>query len=260
MNWWASETIEALEKQMRARYPDDRLVDWIVGDTSHAARKSDHNPDPTSSPPGVVRAVDVRLSGGAADLAATAEALRGGQDPRVLYVIHNRRIFSSYPYMGGNTAWVWRPYSHADTMPHIDHVHLSVQPAGDNDRNPMILDWDAAAGFEGRVEPFRGKTITYAEAAGQPEPAETRPTSSRTPGTLDVGYEHIPPPGTVTDSEWAAWCEPRNIRPLGTEHYSRRGYHLDLGEYLRDACCLVYYDGQPIVIAVTGDRGHESHV
>ena len=57
--WWASDTIHALAKQLAAWWPDDTAVDWVIGDTKHSHRKSDHNPDRTSKPPGVVRAIDI---------------------------------------------------------------------------------------------------------------------------------------------------------------------------------------------------------
>lgn len=49
-----------------------------------------------------------------------AEQLRLSKDPRISYVISNRRIFS-------NTIqpWTWRPYSGSN--PHSSHVHISVQ-------------------------------------------------------------------------------------------------------------------------------------
>lgn len=142
--WWASDTLHALSKQLADWWPTDTAVDWEIGDARHARRRSDHNPDPSSTPPGVVRAIDIRIRDDIEhpdqdDLDAlfrTAERLRLGEDPRINYVIHHRRIFSSYIHEG-TPAWTWRPYSHAKPMPHLTHVHVSVLPAGDHNPAPV---------------------------------------------------------------------------------------------------------------------------
>ena len=158
--WWFCDTGQAFTKQLAERFPTDGAVDWKVGDAKHRLRKSDHNPDPTSTPPGVVRAIDVRLDLGKdgsdhdpRDLKAlqrVADAVVDGKDPRVLYVIFNRQIASSYVHKG-TPAWTWRPYSNARRMPHTTHVHVSFRPAGDHDGKPLALAWpqdEAAAGVE----------------------------------------------------------------------------------------------------------------
>jgi hypothetical protein len=62
-----------------------------------------------------------------------SERLRASRDPRIKYVIANRRIFASYP-TGGRAAWVWRPYSGSN--PHTTHMHVSVQPDRYDDESP----------------------------------------------------------------------------------------------------------------------------
>jgi hypothetical protein len=90
--------------------------DGTIGDAAHQARKSDHNPNAD----GVVTALDVTHDPPAMDALRLANALRASRDPRIKYVIHNGRIFSSKVQ-----PWVWRPYSGAD--PHKHHVHVSVE-------------------------------------------------------------------------------------------------------------------------------------
>lgn len=52
-----------------------------------------------------------------------AEKLRTSKDPRISYVISNKRIFSST-----KSPWTWRAYTGSN--PHSKHVHVSIR------RNP----------------------------------------------------------------------------------------------------------------------------
>ena len=54
-----------------------------------------------------------------------AESLRSGRDPRVKYVIWNRRIISSYT-SNGIAPWTWRSYRGSN--PHTKHLHISLNP------------------------------------------------------------------------------------------------------------------------------------
>lgn len=90
----------------------DKSTDGTWGDTSHQGRKSDHNTGD---------AIDVTDDrSGAAGNVIAAYAIR---DPRVKYVIWNRRIYDTR--QGGG----WRPYSKWKKMPHDHHVHISVKQA-----------------------------------------------------------------------------------------------------------------------------------
>lgn len=95
----------------------------MVGDAAHRTRDSDHNPWVDG---GVVTAFDITddiLHG--CQVSFIAEAIRASRDPRVKYVIYNRRMFSSY-VARGVPAWEWRPYTGSN--PHVKHMHISVQP------------------------------------------------------------------------------------------------------------------------------------
>src|SRR5699024_7030771 len=88
--------------------------DGAVGDTSHQARKSDHNPD-WSAPGrrrGVVRALDITTRG----IDVNRLLKHTTNDSRVSYVIYNRRI---YQHSTG-----WKPYYGSN--PHTQHVHVSI--------------------------------------------------------------------------------------------------------------------------------------
>lgn len=56
MTWRLSKGLERLRAQVNDKWPNRRKdSDGSVGDTSHAARPSDHNPDSR----GVVHAIDI---------------------------------------------------------------------------------------------------------------------------------------------------------------------------------------------------------
>jgi hypothetical protein len=119
MSWRLAKSLEELRGEINARWPNrDKRSDGSIGDTSHSARKSDHNPNDA----GVVRAIDVDADGIPADWLADHVRQRGASgDRRVLqggYVIFNHRIASE---IGG---WKWRAYTGSN--PHTHHVHISV--------------------------------------------------------------------------------------------------------------------------------------
>jgi hypothetical protein len=96
-----------------------------VGDSRHASRKSDHNPDKL----GWVRAVDIdaRLctsDGISADLADQIR-IAAKTDKRISYVIHNGKIASKV------LGWRWRKYNGIN--PHTKHLHCSFTKLGDLD-------------------------------------------------------------------------------------------------------------------------------
>ena len=119
---------QQLREQFDDSYPDrDRTSDGWIGDTRHAARPSDHNPDAA----GIVRAIDVDrdLSGKAKpdlmpDL-ADQNRLCAKSDKRISYIIFNGRIASS------KKSWAWRPYDGINK--HNHHCHISFTKTGDTD-------------------------------------------------------------------------------------------------------------------------------
>lgn len=128
-----------LREQIDDAFPDrDRTSDGWIGDTRHAARKSDHNPDAQ----GWVRAIDIDrdLAGKKGkpdlmpDLVDQIRALAKSGDKRVSYIIFAGRICSP------KKAWRWRPYDGVNQ--HNHHAHISFTPKGDEDSTwfniPMI--------------------------------------------------------------------------------------------------------------------------
>ena len=122
-----SKSAVQLREQIDDAFPDrDRTSDGWIGDTRHAARKSDHNPDEQ----GWVRAIDVDrdLSGKAKpdimpDLADQIRLYGKAHPKRISYVIFEGKIASS------KKGWAWRPYDGINK--HNHHCHISFTQAAD---------------------------------------------------------------------------------------------------------------------------------
>lgn len=114
MTWYVAPSLQQLLREVNARWPGrDRTSDGSVGDTSHQARRSDHNPDPDSG--GVVRARDFDRDGIDPMLLVRVACT----DPRTNYVIFNRVIYTR--------ANGFRPAPYGGTNPHTGHVHVSIR-------------------------------------------------------------------------------------------------------------------------------------
>ena len=136
---------QQLRLQVDDSYPDrDKSSDGWLGDTSHKARPSDHNPNPK----GIVRAIDIDrdLSGKAKPdlmpyLADQIRVCAKRGDKRISYIIFAGRIASS------RMGWRWRKYRGIN--PHNTHLHISFSSKGDTDSSffniPMIGGTDDKA-------------------------------------------------------------------------------------------------------------------
>lgn len=119
--WTLAPALSALLREVNARWPHrSKASDGTIGDTAHAARQSEHNPDTK----GVVRAVDITVAG--IDKAALLRAVIG--DSRVHYVISDRKIYSR---SNG-----WTPAAYYGANPHDKHVHISLR-----NRTSESADW-----------------------------------------------------------------------------------------------------------------------
>lgn len=129
-----------LRDQINKRWPNrDKKSDGWIGDASHQATKSDHNPDWSAG--GVVRAIDIDADldpkAGNHKLAEQlAEELRqhakAHPKTRIAYVIFQRRICSP------RENWAWRPYTGDNA--HNHHIHVSFNPNGDANGDRFALD------------------------------------------------------------------------------------------------------------------------
>lgn len=124
----------------------DKFSDGSIGDTSHAAGASDHNPDETGNTPtkdaddiNEVHAidVDVELNKAGWSMQRCVDIIvgnhRAGRDDRLQNVIYNRRIASR------SWGWTWRDYT--GTSPHTEHAHFSARytTAQEGDTSPWGL-------------------------------------------------------------------------------------------------------------------------
>lgn len=119
--WTLAPALAALRAEVNARWPNrSKDSDGTIGDTAHAARDSEHNPDARD----VVRAIDITAAG--IDPTALVNAAVG--DSRVHYVIYNRKIYSRTTN--------WTPAAYSGANPHTKHVHISLR-----NRTSESADW-----------------------------------------------------------------------------------------------------------------------
>lgn len=134
MAWQNIPSLLSLRNEFNAAFPGrDTASDGFVGDTSHAASSSDHNPDETGNTPyedsdsiNEVHAYDadkdLRKSGWT--MGQCTEIIRkrheSGQDNRLQNIIYNRRITSR--------SWGWSEWrEYTGTNAHTEHAHFSAR-------------------------------------------------------------------------------------------------------------------------------------
>ena len=111
MAWHLAPSLVQLRNEVNARWPRrPKGSDGTVGDTSHSARASDHNPNNRGS----VNAFDITYPG--VDPKVIIAAVK--KHPAGNYVIFNRKIYSR------SNGWKAEPYSGAS--PHTEHLHVSI--------------------------------------------------------------------------------------------------------------------------------------
>lgn len=118
--WRTAEALKRLIEQVNQWHPRrNKASDGTIGDAAHASRSSDHNPWVSDGTVGVVTAADITHDPeNGVDCSKLVELWKN--DPRVKYVIWNRRIFNP------EQARKWRPYGGKN--PHDKHAHVSVHP------------------------------------------------------------------------------------------------------------------------------------
>lgn len=132
--WFPAPAVVTLVDEVNHLFPHrDKSSDGIIGDASHAARASEHNPcwTCTGKDYGIVRAVDIDID----DNDPTRDLRRmllnnliG--DARVWYVISNGIIYSR--------TYGWRARAYTGTNGHFHHVHTSFLLEGCWDTGPFF--------------------------------------------------------------------------------------------------------------------------
>ena len=132
-----AKSLDKLRDQVTAAYPG-RAIDsdgWIASAAHHAANpSSDHEADSR----GIVHAIDFTHDPAHGfNSYAFADFMLSQRDPRIKYVISNRRIGGddSYAKRNARKAWTWYPYNGSN--PHDKHVHVSCNKANEDDDH----DW-----------------------------------------------------------------------------------------------------------------------
>jgi hypothetical protein len=131
MSWKPVAGIVTLKSQVDSRWPNrDRASDGIKGDSNHADRPSDHNPDSR----GLVHAIDIDedLRGSRNDnrwladqMIAYARMRRAGSERFKNIVYENQVASGTY----ADHYWTWRNGSFG----HEKHIHTSFSTTGQND-------------------------------------------------------------------------------------------------------------------------------
>ena len=156
-SWHLAPSLAQLRREINARWPNrDKSTDGSVGDLSHAARASDHNPNSRRS----VNAIDIDEDGidawGLVDLAIT--------DPRVNYVIYERKIWQR------KHGFKPRPYSGINA--HTKHIHVSIIQSVAAEQN--TAPWGIAKiGASSGIKPSTGGTTTKPSTTN-PKPNPTK--------------------------------------------------------------------------------------
>lgn len=119
--WTLAPALKVLIEQVDDAYPTrPRAADGSIGDARHQAEGfSDHNPRRAASGLWYVTAVDVTTASWSQALADLLV-----QDPRVKYVIFNRRYRQRIRW-SSDPVNVWTGYQGSD--PHTGHIHVSLQ-------------------------------------------------------------------------------------------------------------------------------------
>lgn len=126
MAWTLAPCLAILRQELNARWPGrDKTSDGTVGDTSHQATASDHNPNSR----GRVDAIDVDNDG--IDVWACFEHIK--KHPSARYFIYQGHL---YHRLRG-----WAPETYTGPSPHREHFHLSIDQTkqAEDDTRPWGL-------------------------------------------------------------------------------------------------------------------------
>jgi hypothetical protein len=135
-DWWLAAGGVSLVREVNKLWPERNALDGTVAGEGHDSRSpnSDHRPTPHTADPAIVRAIDVGENV-ENDGQAFFDMLLATQDPRIKYVLHEDKIFSSYS-RPDREPWEVKPQS----VGHFSHVHVSFTNLADHDDSPWSLE------------------------------------------------------------------------------------------------------------------------
>jgi hypothetical protein len=154
--WRPAAACGVLKEQVDALYPVRRKgSDGTIGDAAHQAEacSSQHNSCCVKrNGVWIIRAIDITHDPAhGCDIQQLFDRIRASRDPRVRYLIFNRRI--CYPTArNGYPAWAWQPYN--GDNPHTEHGHLSVtdDPAQYDNTRAWAIGGSTPAGVHPAVQ------------------------------------------------------------------------------------------------------------
>lgn len=124
-SYFLAPSLEKFRSEINAEFPGrDKTSDGWIGDASHAARVSGHNPCWTcdGNLHGIVRAIDVDSNGAPGQRTPVVDQVLKSAigDHRIWYVIWNKVIYSR--------TYNWAPRVYSGINPHDHHVHVEIMP------------------------------------------------------------------------------------------------------------------------------------
>lgn len=171
MSWYLAPSLVRLRAEVNTRWRNrPKGSDGTVGNTAHAATKSDHNPNARGS----VNAFDITYPG--VDPKAIIAAV--SKHPSANYVIFNRNIYSRKSN--------WKPVAYTGVNPHKTHLHVSIiqSASAENDTTP----WLAGATVKPSPKPVKRSTfpLPTGQAFGRRATAKTHNGSRNSEDKSDV--------------------------------------------------------------------------
>lgn len=124
--WRVAKSLHVLLQELNALAPKrHRASDGSIGDAAHAARDSDHNPWVKEGNMGIVTACDFTHDPErGADMHSFVAHLVKRRDPRIKYIIWDKRIWRSYDKP---SIPAWTPSAYTGSNGHTHHAHISVK-------------------------------------------------------------------------------------------------------------------------------------